>query len=119
MLIVRKAEFDCDVVAHREAGLVQALAKCRKAIVDEIGRRGAAEKPDHRHCRLLRPRCDRPCRRRAADKRDEIAPSHERSPLDEDHPTTSRHEELCVVSEQKWAAYVSSGSFSDVSARSV
>ena len=32
------------------------------------------EEPDHRHRRLLRPRRQRPCRRRAAEQRDELAP---------------------------------------------
>ena len=32
------------------------------------------EKSDHRHRRLLRPRRERPCRRRAAEQRDELAP---------------------------------------------
>ena len=35
-----------------------------------------AEKPDHRHRRLLRPRRERPRRRRAAEQRDELAPLH-------------------------------------------
>ena len=35
-----------------------------------------AEKSDRRHLRLLRPRRERPCRRRAAEQRDELAPSH-------------------------------------------
>jgi len=33
------------------------------------------EKPDHRHRRLLRARRDRPCSR-AAEQRDELAPSY-------------------------------------------
>jgi hypothetical protein len=37
--------------------------------------RPAAEKPDHRHRRLLRARCERP-RRRANEERDELAPPH-------------------------------------------
>src|SRR5215469_8869975 len=37
-----------------------------------VGRR-EAEKSDHRHCRLLRARRKRPSRRRAAEKRDELA----------------------------------------------
>ena len=32
------------------------------------------KKPDRRHCRLLRPRRERPRRRRAAEQRDELAP---------------------------------------------
>jgi hypothetical protein len=36
----------------------------------------AAEIPDHRHCRLLRARRERPRNRRAAEHCDEIAPLH-------------------------------------------
>ena len=36
----------------------------------------AVEKPDHRHRRLLRTRRERPRGRRAANKRDELAPPH-------------------------------------------
>jgi hypothetical protein len=43
----------------------------------------APSKPDHWHCRLLRPCRKRPCRR-AADERDELAPSHV-LPQAEDH----------------------------------
>ena len=35
-----------------------------------------SEEPDHRHCRLLRARRERPRRRRAAEQRDELAPLH-------------------------------------------
>jgi hypothetical protein len=35
-----------------------------------------AEEPDHRHRRLLRPRRERPGRRRAAEQRDELAALH-------------------------------------------
>src|SRR4029450_12085834 len=40
----------------------------------------AAEKPNHRHRRLLRPRRDRPCRR-TAEQRDELAAFHSRTSL--------------------------------------
>ena len=36
----------------------------------------AAHESDYRHCRLLRARRERPRRRRAAEKRDELAPFH-------------------------------------------
>src|SRR6516165_10255346 len=39
-------------------------------------RRAAVEKPDDRHCRLLRARRERPRRYRATEQRDEIAPLH-------------------------------------------
>jgi hypothetical protein len=44
--------------------------------VRAFSRRAAVEKSDHRHRRLLRARRERPCRRRAAQQRDELAPSH-------------------------------------------
>src|SRR5262249_20209732 len=37
--------------------------------------RATADEPNHRHCLLLRPRRERPCRR-AAEQRDELAPFH-------------------------------------------
>src|SRR5262249_52082156 len=47
----------------------------------DLCRRGVPEKPYHRHRRLLRPRRERPSRRRATEQRDELAPS--------DHSITS------------------------------
>src|SRR5262249_36581576 len=59
---------------------VAALGKALSQRIEEMGRRvgrRAAEKPDHRHGRLLRPRRKRPRRRRAAaEQRDEFAPFH-------------------------------------------
>ena len=45
----------------------------------DVGRiicRSRAQEADHRHARLLRARCERPRRRRAAQRLDEIASSH-------------------------------------------
>src|SRR5262249_24918471 len=53
-------------------GLVQALAK-RSGELRAAFRRAEIQEPDHR-CRLLRARCERPRRRRAAEQRDELAP---------------------------------------------
>src|SRR6516165_1702207 len=64
--------FDLDVLAVDEPRLVQALMKSRDQ-VSKFARRSAVEKAYHRHRRLLRARRERP-RRRAAEKRDEIAP---------------------------------------------
>jgi len=50
------------------------LAECARTI-DVRVRRYTAEEPDHRHRRLLRARRERP-RRRAAEKRDELATFH-------------------------------------------
>jgi hypothetical protein len=47
------------------------LAECRHQV--PVGRL-AIEESDHRHCGLLRSRRERP-RRRAAEQRDELAPS--------------------------------------------
>src|SRR5262245_48606463 len=74
-MIIRPAIFDRDILALDIAGFIQALT--------ERGREGhiarscrAVEKPDHRHRRLLRARRERPRRRRAAEKRDELAAPH-------------------------------------------
>ena len=53
--IFRRAKFDRDVLALDEAGFLQALAE-RGHEVRCGGERRAAEKPDHRHRRLLRMR---------------------------------------------------------------
>ena len=39
---------------------------------------GPSRNADHRHCRLLPARRERPCRRRTAEERDKLAPSHVR-----------------------------------------
>ena len=57
-------------------GFAQAPAECAA-----IGRvrgvpRRCRDNPTHRHRRLLRPRRERPRRRRAAEQRDELAPFH-------------------------------------------
>ena len=64
VLTFRRAEFDRDVLALDEARFLQALAK-RGDEVRHVGERRAAEKPDHRHRRLLRARGKRPCGRAA------------------------------------------------------
>ena len=74
-LIFRRAIFDRDVLALDEACFLQALAE-RGHEVRRVGERRAAEKSDHRHRRLLRARRERPRGRRAAEKRDELAPPH-------------------------------------------
>ena len=72
---LRPAVFDRHVLALDIAGFLQALAE-RARTVREPVRRCAAEKPDHRHRRLLRARRERPRRRRAAEQRDELPPPH-------------------------------------------
>ena len=75
ILALRPAVFDRHVPALDSAGFVQALAECSEPL-RERPRRHPAEEPNHRHRRLLRARGERPPGRRAAEKRDELAPSH-------------------------------------------
>src|SRR5262249_36296029 len=72
----RPAIFDRDVAALDIARFRQGLAQGGETAAHQIAWRRAAEKSDHRHRRLLRARCERPRRRRAAEQRDEIAPPH-------------------------------------------
>ena len=72
---VRPAIFDRHVPALDMTGLASGPGGTRATERVSIRRRGA-EKPDHRHRRLLRPRRERPRRRRAAEQRDELAPLH-------------------------------------------
>src|SRR5262249_59158761 len=58
-----------------EAKFVQAFLESSHEM-GPFGGRSAVEKPDHGHCRLLRTRRERPRRRRAAEKSDELAPDH-------------------------------------------
>ena len=75
VLTLRPAIFDRHVAAFDIAGFAQALAECAPRSGAYSAGRPAIEKPDHRHRRLLRARRQRP-RRRAAEPRDELAPSH-------------------------------------------
>jgi hypothetical protein len=70
----RPSEFDRDVPPLDEACLTEALPKGGQHR-SVSHRRSAAEISDHRQ-RLLRPCLQRPCRRRAAEQRDERAPPH-------------------------------------------
>src|SRR5262245_55268306 len=79
-LSLRPAIFDRDVLTLDVTGFVQATAE-RAHYGSERLSRLSIQKSDHRHRRLLRPRRDRPRRRRAAEQRDELAPS--------DHSITS------------------------------
>ena len=72
-LIVRPAILDGDVLAFDEFSVIQTLPKGIDNIC-EAGSRGASEKSDNRHRRLLRARHERPRGRRAAEQRDELAP---------------------------------------------
>src|SRR5262249_50572145 len=57
------------------AGFAQTLAERAQTACPQF-RPPNAEKPDHRYRRLLRARRNRPCRRCAAEQRDELAPLH-------------------------------------------
>src|SRR5262249_55160924 len=76
-LVLRPAKYDRDVVAVDEARFLQALAECSHA-VQNVSERSTAEKPHHRHRRLLRARRERPRDSRAAEQRDELAAPHSR-----------------------------------------
>src|SRR5215468_4272366 len=73
-LVLGPAVFDCDVLALDQAAVLEALTKCAEQM-RVGGGRCAVEEADDRHRRLLRARRERP-RRRAAEKHDELAPSH-------------------------------------------
>ena len=66
---------DCHVLALDGAGFVEAFTERSGMAHGGLGR-PAADKADHRQCRLLRARRERPRRRRATEQRDELAPSH-------------------------------------------
>src|SRR5262245_28677311 len=74
ILIVGKVIFNGDVLALDESGLLKAVPECTDKL-SRAGRRRAAEEPNHRHCRLLRPHRHGPCRR-AAEQPDDLAPPH-------------------------------------------
>jgi CRISPR/Cas system-associated protein Cas10 (large subunit of type III CRISPR-Cas system) len=106
---VRPPEFDCHILTFDIAGLGQAFAECRYPIGVML-RRAGMQKSDHWHRRLLRARSERPSRRRAAEKRDELSPPHE-LPSDEAHNLA--HKRACA-SLRNLPAYVGSGSDWDI-----
>src|SRR5262249_37169409 len=69
-----KAILDRRRLALDVASFFQALAKCGYE-GRTLGGRAAIEESYHRHRRLLRARCKRPCGCRAAEQRDELASS--------------------------------------------
>src|SRR5262245_56869577 len=64
-----------DVLALDMARLLQPLSK-RAQTLHVVVKRCDAEEADHRECRLLRARRQRPRRRRAAEQPDQLAPPH-------------------------------------------
>jgi hypothetical protein len=98
LLIVRPAILDGDVFAFNESSVVQALPKGIDNIC-EARSRGASEKSDYWHCRLLRARRERPQDRRTADKqRDEVAP-----PQIESHLISHPPGPDCRISNWQWS----------------
>src|SRR5262249_38077291 len=75
ILTVRPAVFDCYVLALDMARLLQGLSK-RAQTLHVVLKRCGAEKPDHRHRRLLRARRERPRDSRAAEQCDERTSVH-------------------------------------------
>ena len=75
-LALGPAIFDRDVAALDVAGFAQALAERGQVRRSRTLSAIAAEKPDHRHRRLLRARRERPRGRRAAEQRDELRRVH-------------------------------------------
>src|SRR5262249_11492866 len=74
VMVIRPAVVDRDVLILDESPLLEPFAKGSNAILVASGRRDTYPS-DHRHRRLLRTRRNRP-RRRAAEQRQERAPSH-------------------------------------------
>jgi hypothetical protein len=74
ILAIGRAIFNRHVPALDMAAFVQPLAK-RRQLARASHRRDRVQYSDHRQCRLLRPRSERP-RRRARSPRDELPPSH-------------------------------------------
>ena len=72
-LALQPVVLDRHVLAFDVAGFVEAFAERGRKARGDIGR-PAVDKPDHRQRRLLRACGERPSRRRAAEKRDELAP---------------------------------------------
>src|SRR5262249_53423904 len=75
VLALQPVVFDHDILPIDVAGIAQAFAE-RSRIARGGSCRPAVEKTHHWHRGLLRARCERPRRRLAAGKRDELAQLH-------------------------------------------
>src|SRR5262249_41858648 len=75
VMFLRPAVFDRDILPLDIAGFLKTFTEGGHKERVSSGR-SAAEESDHRHRRLLRPRREWPCCRRAAEQRDELAPFH-------------------------------------------
>jgi hypothetical protein len=71
----RPSELDGDILPFDVAGVFEAIAKCRDQGGKALGR-GAAEKPDHRHSRLLSANRQRPGDPRAGQQDQQVASVH-------------------------------------------
>src|SRR3954468_17309920 len=80
-MILRPAEQDGYILAFHKAIIFEALPKLAQAIRDRF-RRQAVKESDYRYRWLLRASCQRPCSRRAAEQRNELAalPVEHRAP---------------------------------------
>jgi hypothetical protein len=107
--------FDKHVMAFDIAGLAEALPKGSSGTRIFPGR-SAIEKSDHRQCRLLRTRRERPHRCGAADERDEFATPHGAYPKARDQGQSIAGRGR--ASQQKRAAQVWSGSSASFEASS-
>jgi hypothetical protein len=74
VLALRPVELERDVLVDVVAALGEAFAESGH-LRRPLGGRAGVDEADHRHRRLLRARRERPRDRRAADERDELAPS--------------------------------------------
>jgi hypothetical protein len=74
-LIFGETVHDRHVLALGITGELEAQTKSAQSVRQRV-RQPAVEESDHRHRRLLRPRRQRPRRRRAAEQRNELAPFH-------------------------------------------
>src|SRR5262249_34211484 len=72
--IIGPAVFDRYVLAIDKARLLHALVECAQLIPSRMKRCGV-EEPHDRHRRRLRARREWPCGSRAAEQRDDLAPS--------------------------------------------
>jgi hypothetical protein len=82
---------DRHVLAFHDADFAEAFAE--RGYIARAGTGGpVSDKSNHWHCRLLRPRRQRPRHRRAAEKRHELAPSHMHDPFDLKTQRTARCE---------------------------
>ena len=89
-LTLRPAVFDRHVLALDIAGVFEALAECAQTVRVRVVSRCGVEESDQRHRRLLRPRHERPCHRRAAEKANELTSPHYPHPSSGDSIVSAR-----------------------------